>query len=1152
MSNLKKEFKTGISCATLAHVPGSPQKSIFIFSSPTGDIRKQNLKNGSMSTIGKGYNQISGITATEDGKTLFIADYDTVSKMSTIYSAKISGPSMKMALKIVSEAGQIMQLAIHNKLLYFVNQKRNSFSVFNLIKKKSHDISNTLTAPTGLIIDTNNKKAYISETKAGKIVEVDLNTGVVSIILKGLKNPAYLSWADSTLNDFLFTESAINNSIKSFNISKGTSSIIIPDKLGNSIRSAYKDKDLLIVNALKKIFWFSLKSDFPIQVKINNLTPFIGTFERLVLDFGTTGLIMDDLDFHFSKGEGSGRISLSSDNESAPNEIMLLVGYIVGKHKLEIIQKGTTNKLSLLDFEITDIWKDNNVSPSHWLTGQLSHFTTGYTWGGGPATPQNIDVHPQAGPRNICILMVDTNSNRYPTGTGLTTIQNEWINGAVGTIADPDGKVRSARAYYEEVSRNVFTLNLVAGQAPLINLPDAWTDYLTMMSPPWPGNSFAPIDASAFAQACISAAAGLVDGAGNAIINFQQVQTLILVVRSQGAAAADNFFWPQAWGGAFTVPGGSASMNVLGMPHDWNPVRDTRTIFETLSHEIGHNLGLPDLYTNANPFYSTAVMARDIGDFDIMSSEQTLPHFSIGNKMQFGWVRPEWILPLDFSRSTIPLDMNVDIHASELGAPPAGRVSAIEIRIAEGWNYYFEYRARQIIQIGDQELHIPSDDDTGTNVVVGTDMKSDAFTFPIARPQIYRLQRDAENENSLFDAGEDYKETDTSSMAVSDFIMSVTSTAADFARVRIRYGTNGRPDLFIRPWPGGDIWQSPDIEVQNTKSLADPALKNQPWVGHPNNVIARYKNRGPVTARNVRVNFYIQDFTVGGAPEVFLGSDMHDVPPESTTPFVDFSTSWVPNNDGHKCIIARTPLYIDATVNPNIVEVTDSNNAAQTNYARYISASASPAHREITEIALHNPFDERTNIYVIPQIAGLFANYYRLYLEYSSLKLNPGETKKIKVMVESEYAGQAWFINNLEKQRITEKFFYEDTRMSLVGYGIPPKRPEHPVLLGGVQINVGSGRATKFKQFSWENNSIFGKVIVADNGSPASGKVYVTLFPDKPINAITIIVYLDAKGEFFIREIQTRLDKLKAKRISAHYGGRPGFASCDAKNEIIL
>jgi hypothetical protein len=47
-----------------------------------------------------------------------------------------------------------------------------------------------------------------------------------------------------------------------------------------------------------------------------------------------------------------------------------------------------------------------------------------------------------------------------------------------------------------------------------------------------------------------------------------------------------------------------------------------------------------------------------------------------------------------------------------------------------------------------------------------------------ARPQIMRLERDAEGENSFFTTGQDYKETDTSGMAIPDFRMSVVSMGA--------------------------------------------------------------------------------------------------------------------------------------------------------------------------------------------------------------------------------------------------------------------------------------------------------------------------------------------------------------------------------------
>ena len=51
-----------------------------------------------------------------------------------------------------------------------------------------------------------------------------------------------------------------------------------------------------------------------------------------------------------------------------------------------------------------------------------------------------------------------------------------------------------------------------------------------------------------------------------------------------------------------------------------------------------------------------------------------------------------------------------------VGNPPAGRFSGIEIRIADGKNYYFEYRNEQPTHIGDREL-------PNNNHVLGTSVE---------------------------------------------------------------------------------------------------------------------------------------------------------------------------------------------------------------------------------------------------------------------------------------------------------------------------------------------------------------------------------------------------------------------------------------------
>ena len=118
----------------------------------------------------------------------------------------------------------------------------------------------------------------------------------------------------------------------------------------------------------------------------------------------------------------------------------------------------------------------------------------------------------------------------------------------------------------------------------------------------------------------------------------------------------------------------------------------------------------------------------------------------------------------------------------------------------------------------------------------------------------------------------------------------ITGSKAD---LRVRYGTNGRPDPSIRPWPASPTrqWQSPDIEVRNAKNQADASWRNVPWVGNPNTVVATVKNGGTVLAPSVQVDFRVKNLNIGGAPEVFLGTQSQDIPAGQTR---DFTTTWVP------------------------------------------------------------------------------------------------------------------------------------------------------------------------------------------------------------------------------------------------------------------
>jgi hypothetical protein len=282
----------------------------------------------------------------------------------------------------------------------------------------------------------------------------------------------------------------------------------------------------------------------------------------------------------------------------------------------------------------------------------------------------------------------------------------------------------------------------------------------------------------------------------------------------------------------------------------------------------------------------------------------------------------------------VPVDQTITLAPVELDPPPAGMFKGAEIRIADGRNYYFEYRIGGSSEIGDRALPID-------NRVLGTDVVSNPGVAPVARPVILKLPTHPSDDGAVLGDGDHYQEIDpTDGLEFRADVSGIDGTKAD---LRIRYGANGRPDPSIRPWPASASrpWQSPDIEVQNARSMADPGTWfNVPWLNQDNTVVATIRNNGALDAMGVQVDFYVKDYNVGGAPEFFLGSDTRDVPHGGAG--VAFTAHWVPPAAGHFCIVVRIPLYQTPGA-PSIAEQTEFNTVAQSNYDHFNSATASGA-----------------------------------------------------------------------------------------------------------------------------------------------------------------------------------------------------------------
>ncbi|MBK8015040.1 MAG: hypothetical protein IPK13_27285 [Deltaproteobacteria bacterium] len=552
-------------------------------------------------------------------------------------------------------------------------------------------------------------------------------------------------------------------------------------------------------------------------------------------------------------------------------------------------------------------------------------------------------------------------------------------------------------------------------------------------------------------------------------------------------ASATKFAWPIAYigpVGPYVTAEGSVRLGAISMPFNWEKL-DGRPISRTSAHELGHTLGLQDLYR--------APANRRVRGWDLMDLETDLPHFSIAHRMMLGWIPATSIKTFDFSdRPTV--DETVRLTPAEL-QPNATSPVAAEIRIADGYNYYFEYRTEQDTQIGDRRL-------PKNNAVLGTDVVSYSHLgeLPLARPPIELLVDDGDGDNSAFGSGQDYRESDLSDAAFpTEFRADITTlTDQSGADVRIRNDATARPDPSIRPSPASPDrkYQSPDIEVHNERNRVAPEWANVPWAANPNTVVAKVTNRGGMDARAVRVNFYVSDYTIGGAPKHYLGSDTRDIPAKTT---VEFSTTWTPPREGHFCVHVIIPLYEVPGI--HLPEVTEYNNHASSNYTRFISTSASPATREWVTVAVKNPYDHPATVHVVP---GQSNPLYRSYVDHTWVRLGGNGSAKIRVA--SEYAGDQM---SAEEQRRLADFRYLPNRVSVeaiihedepLGDTIGPQGDIALVPLGGVDMEIVERQRTSFSNLKLtdirpDGGTLFGgqvKVVRDDSDAP-DGTVIVTL-----------------------------------------------------------
>lgn len=811
-----------------------------------------------------------------------------------------------------------------------------------------------------------------------------------------------------------------------------------------------------------------------VTIRVPRRPLFVGSFIKVSVTIDPCSQFkIGDLDFVViglrSHGDAGGcLVSYSRDKDFnlARPDVMLLAGYKPGEYNLLALEKATGAELAKAPFKVDAQWQDDMAGPPLWVAGDfLLPGIAGAAWGGGsPSEPENLHVAPAIGVRRVAVLLVDTNSQRYDQNN-FPAIRTLWEE--ISLMGHQiNGITVSAAHYYREASYGQLDLQgNVFGPA---SLTGAWTDYFESSGEP----------KGAFWQACATT--------GDPLIDYKTVDYLVCVVQSVDATPTTPRLsvWPWANSIVAKTADGDLPLGMVAIHADGDPFG----LCATLVHELGHDLQLGgDVYAWGG--HTPQIQAREMGGWDIMAHEGGLPHPCLVHRMRMGWVPKSALNLYNFQSIAGYVNETVTLHPTELPNPPAGRFSGIEVRITPGWNYYFEYRVAQGNQIGDQNL--PQDDRVlGTDVMYGEDLET-----MTRRKPVMLLENDADGDGPILGSGQDFKDKDTSSGIPTDFRAAVTAIGNSKADVMIQYGISSQPDPSIRRW-SPPMYQSPDIEIHNAKSDADPKWLNVPWEDHLNTVIAKVTNSGTMNAPGVLVDFSVFDFTANnsGKQPLKIGHDAKDVPALATVPF---QTTWRPLKGGHYCIEARIHHYQTPGDN-SVMEATEFNNVAQSNYDEFISRTASSPSREVSSVNLHNPYKVEIRVYL--RTVRSTSPLFRTYLDHTWLRLQPGESKDVRVMFEYAYLKDPAWVPSLERYIGRPN----DISISAVAQcrTLPPSEAHVP--LGGVSVRVRKGRATAVTEIRYDQPRIFGRVVTQDTKEPVSaGKVILTVITARTERSLT-------------------------------------------------
>ena len=1004
-----------------------------------------------------------------------------------------------------------------------------------------------LTGAHALSVDEAAGQATVLATQpdgTSTLTSIDLLTGT-TVTLPGLEPSTHLLETPDPAQPGVLVSSADPATPGRLTLVDPAGVATTTEDLGAPVEGLTRWGSLVLVATgtdLVAVEWGVDDGELPLTVPLGPL--YVSGYTRLTADPAALGLGPGDVTYTVREGVGGGQISVGIEPVPADGteRVMLLAGTRPGEYHLEATRTADGTLLAVRRFRVTALWPDEEVGPPLAVTGNHRYMLQ--SWGGTGAGGSYFQPAPPV--LKVLVVLVAVTDRGWDGTDGAA--KNEWKDRLVG-----GGE--SVRRFYEEVSAyqpgaHGMTVELAGGAVfGPVSVDCGWGDVFKVKDE-GDVNAGWLTKPTGFAALADAVSGYLEDQPGGSGI-LEAADSVCVVVRSASDKPVDmgpdapplptKYVWGHASSADFTHQDPQRKKPVTVMTDVYPAGAEARNRTFTLAHELGHNIGLADLY-DANDDYPAEVNARRPAGVDLMSTSQDLPHFSVANRIRLGWVDRAWLRKFDFSAS--PVGGSVVLQATETltgAGPTGGRVAGIEVPIMDDWSYFFEYRNEQPGQLGDQQLEERVI--TGrTQILVGTDLR--VRGGEVARPPIILLGKDLDNDGPLLvNDGQDYQDSDTTNPErMHDFTLALTDLAApdaNSAKVDVTYLEAHRPQLQVRPAPGNGNFRSPDITIFGPLGSSFPVVVK----GATNVIKVTVNNRGSLPGTEVRIHVRWLPFTLSAG-------DWNDLP--DPVPFTvpasgsaSITLNWpVPSSvkvgdveAEHFCVRVDVDRYRDPA-HPEHEEIVVVDNWAQSNFDTAAVAFGSPSDRVSTAATASNAL-QRAATYVFA--ADQSSDFYRIYLGHAWLRLEASQTEPLELAYES-LAGDpvlgAAFDENVE--RITSR----EAHVSISSWVLPDVTDCGTAReVFGVGLDLRAGRRTWIDDIRRDGELLQARVQGRSNGItfPVSGgELHCAAWPEDEPERVTHTVGAVRNGSGrLLLNVETLQDLADGRRVWFVLG-RPG------------